>query len=149
MSVAEALIGVAILSLLIAVFAPAAIQRQIYANELIAVSSLRAIVSSCSAFFSAQRPHRYPARLSDLGAPGEGLLDSGLAAGTKAGYVFSLVSKLGDSELPQCAAEGHPLLYRRQGVRSVFLDQTGRLLAEDVGGRPGHPTMTAWADESL
>jgi hypothetical protein len=146
-AVFEALVVVLGLSLVVALFAPAALRRQILANETVAVSALRAIVGACSAFSGTQRPHRYPASLGELAAPEEGLLDARLASGTQAGYQFSLIPETETSADGACVAEAHPVLYRRQGVHSLYLDQSGRLLAEDIGGFPGHAAMQPWDGE--
>jgi hypothetical protein len=147
LSVIEAIFAFSVLSVLIAVFAPAALRKQIYTNETIAVTGLRAIVNSCAAFYGSQKPHHYPTRLAELGPPDENLLDQNLAAGTKGGYVFSFVAPENDDGTAGCAAEAHPMLYRRQGVRSFFLDASGRLLADDTGGAPGRLGMQEWESE--
>jgi type II secretory pathway pseudopilin PulG len=38
-------------------------------------------------------------------------------------------------------AEAHPIEYRRTGIRSFFIDETGILLGGDNGGKPGTPDL--------
>ena len=147
LSVAEFVLVLAILTVVIAVFAPATLRKRIYAHEALAAGGLSAIARACADYRSTSNPPAYPRKLSDLVSGDALLLDQELAAGAKSGYLFTLSAETGTDTPARFTAEAHPIVYRREGVRSFFIDQSGQLLAEDIGGFPGHAAMPAF--ESL
>jgi hypothetical protein len=142
-------ITLVLLTAFIGIFIPAALLKRIRHDEAVAVGGLKAIYTASAAFYNSVEPGRYPTGLQDLGGPDQPHLDASLAAGIKAGYRFTLVGEAGADGSASFTAEAHPTLYRRLGVRSFYIDETGRLLGEDIGGFAGHRAMSAWDEPGL
>jgi hypothetical protein len=140
-SVPELILFLAVLSVVIGLFVPAGMRKRILLNEAIAVGALKAIHSASAAFYTTTVPNRYPTTLNELTAGDGPYLDGSLASGLKAGYTFSVGAEHRAEAPTGFSAEAHPVWYRRQGVRSFYIDETGRLLAEDIGGFPGNASM--------
>lgn len=141
LSLAEVLMAMAVLSLGIAIFAPASIQKRMSADEAAALGGLKAIFNAAAAFSSLGETHRYPSSLAELRRAEEAYLDPELASGLKAGYRFTLAADPKIDGPAGFTAEAHPTAYRRSGVRSFFIDESGRVRAEDIGGFPGRLSM--------
>ena len=95
-SLLEMLIIVAIILVIAALAAPNLLRSKMSANEASAVSSLRTLNSACVSYSATWTG--FPLALSYLGpgkpptATAADLIDSVLAAGTKAGYTITYVS---------------------------------------------------------
>ncbi len=98
-SLIELLIVVAIILIIAAIALPNMMRARISANEASAVASLRTISTAETTYASTYPDTGYTCSLTDLGPPasgspitssGAGILDSVLASGQKAGYIFNL-----------------------------------------------------------
>lgn len=103
------------------------------ANEGSALSSLRTL-HAAEATYQATRGQGQFGTLNQLAA--EGLIDSKLASGTKNGYNFTIELTTTDDNYPGFAVVGVPVTYRKTGVRSFFVDETGVIRAGDNSGGP-------------
>lgn len=68
------------------------------------------------------------------------LLDSALGSGVKSGYIFEMTAGCAepDSQSFHCwSATAYPVTYKGKGTASFYIDQTGIIRAEDIGGYPG------------
>lgn len=140
-ALADLLLGLAILTMFIAIFAPAALQKRIAAHEAVALGGMKSLFEATAAFRSVGEEQRYPVDLAELRAAEEPYLEPQLASGFKAGYTFTYKADSRTEIAAGFTAEAHPTVYRREGVRSYFIDESGRLRAEDIGGFAGHRDM--------
>src|SRR5450755_3013504 len=121
-SLIELLIVVAIILIIAAIAIPNFVHARIAANEASAVSSIHGINTSEIAYSSANPLIGYSVLLSDLGPAGGGYIDSVLAGGTKAGYIFTYAQVAG------APAQGYtinadPVSRSVTGQRSFYSDQ--------------------------
>ena len=103
------------------------------ANEGSAQASLRTL-HSAEATYQATRGEGQFGTLSQLAA--EGLIDAKLATGTKNGYNFTIELTTNEMNYPGFSVVGVPLTYRKTGIRSFFIDETGVIRAGDNAGGP-------------
>ena len=104
----------------------------IAANEISAIASLRQIFTSQAVYQSTAGNGDY-GRLEELHK--EGLLDIVLAAGRKNGYRFKIrVEKTSSESRSFFEAVAVPAIYKKTGVRSFFVDDSGVIRAADNGG---------------
>ena len=98
-SLIELLIVIAIILVIAAIAIPNMMRARISANEASAVASLRTISTAETTYASTYPTVGYTCTLSELGPPpsgtamsssAAGILDSVLASGQKAGYIFGL-----------------------------------------------------------
>ena len=131
----EIMVVVSILALLAVISIPMMLRNQINANETIAISSCRTIVSACQSFYTYNMPRMYPTDLSILGAAtetGPAFLDNALASGTKSGYNFTY-----NRTSPFAfTLNADPQLPGRTGNRYFYSDETSRITARE-GGQAG------------
>ena len=103
------------------------------ANEGSAQSSLRTL-HSAEATYQATRGQGKFGTLNELAA--EGLIDAKLATGMKNGYVFTVEVTTTEEDYPGFTVVGVPETYRKTGVRSFYIDETGVIRAGDNHGAP-------------
>ena len=103
------------------------------ANEGSAMASLRTLASA-EATYQSTRGNGNFGTLKELAA--EGLIDSNLASGTKNGYNFTVELTTTDESYPGFAVVGVPVTYRKTGVRSFYIDESGIIRAGDNSGGP-------------
>jgi prepilin-type N-terminal cleavage/methylation domain-containing protein len=137
----EIMVVVSILALLAAISIPMMLRNQINANETVAISSCRTIVSACQGFYAYSMPRAYPADLSVLGTAteaGPAFIDSALASGAKSGYDF-IYSRTSDFTFTLNADPQSP---GRTGNRYFYSDETGIITAREGGqAGPGDPII--------
>jgi type IV pilus assembly protein PilA len=129
-SLLEILIVVAIILTIAALAIPGLLRSKISANEASAVSSLRTLNSACVSYSATWTG--FPLALSYLGpgkpptAKAADLIDSVLAAGTKAGYTMTYVSgpPIG-GQVRTYSLSASPSVVNQTGSRYFFTDQTG------------------------
>jgi type IV pilus assembly protein PilA len=141
----ELLIVVAIILIIAAIAIPNLMRSRMLADEAAAVGDMRTIFTAATTY-SATYSNGFPPSLADLGPPPGGgdnatcdyanLIDSGLAAGRKSGYVFTYT---GSNPLPSaaqgCAKAGFnsytinadPITRGQTGQRSFFDDPSGTI----------------------
>ncbi len=103
------------------------------ANEGSAMSTLRTL-HAAEATYQATRGQGQFGTLNELAA--EGLIDAKLASGTKNGYTFTIELTTTEDDYPGFAVVGVPVTYRKTGLRSFYIDETGVIRAGDNSGGP-------------
>ena len=136
-SLLEILIIVAIILTIAALAVPNLLRSKMSANEASAVSSLRTLNSACVSYSATWTG--FPLALSYLGpgkpptATAADLIDSVLAAGTKAGYTITYVSgpPIG-GQVQTYTLSASPSVLGQTGSRYFFTDQTG-VIRQNMG----------------
>jgi prepilin-type N-terminal cleavage/methylation domain-containing protein len=131
----EIMVVISILALLAAISIPMMLRNQINANETVAISSCRTIVSACQSFYSYNMPRIYPEDLATLGTAGPlgpAFIDNVLASGAKSGYDFTYSR----TSPVTFTLNADPQVPGRTGVRYFYSDETGRITAKE-GGQAG------------
>jgi len=141
-SLIELLIVVAIILIIAAIAIPNLVRSKMSANETSAVWSLKALNSVCLIYSTAYGG--YPPTLATLAPPTTGtsaspanadLIDSVLAAGSKAGYSFTYlaVDVNGDGKMDTYTIVAEPVTRGVTGQRGFFTDQAGVVRANPMG----------------
>ena len=136
----EIMVVVSILALLAAIAIPMMLRNQLNANETIAISSCKTIVSACHSYYAYSMPRTYPASLSVLADEIEGpaYIDSKLASGVKSGYGFTYTR----TSPVSFTVNADPQFPGRTGNRYFYADETGRITAKEGGAAgPGDPSI--------
>jgi type II secretory pathway pseudopilin PulG len=135
------MVVVSIIALLAALSISMMLRNRITANETVAITSCRTIVSACQSYYANIIPHQYPATLAILGAAGPtgpAYIDTALASRNKSGYVFTyqLITPV------SFVLNADPQVVNRTGNRYFYSDETGRITArEDGQAGPGDPAI--------
>lgn len=146
----ELLIVVAIIGLIAAISIPSLLRSRMTANELSAIGSMKTICGGQTDYFNnSDRPQKFAANLDLLGtgtgAGGIPFIDSELVTGLKSGYTFNIEPGpiLASGMIVTWSATCWPLVYQTTGSRSFYMDQTGIIRAEDIGGVQGTSTLSS------
>lgn len=131
-SLIELLIVVAIILIIAAIAIPNLLKSRIAANQASAVGSLRTINTGEIEYASTYNTGFSPT-LAALGPPASGtdtasaagVIDSVLAAGTKAGYTFAYSTTAVSSRYDTYTLNGNPVTVGTTGTNYYFTDQTG------------------------
>ena len=116
---------------IIAVAVPPLLRARATANEASTISALRTIVGANTDYNNNAIPHTYASSLADLGD--SDLIDEILAGdGARKGYNFTY--KL--LKPHEYIVEAIPGNYRRTGVKSFYVDESGVICCGDNGGEP-------------
>ena len=130
-SLIELLIVVAIILIIAAIAIPNLIKSKMAANEASAVGSVRTINTGEVNYAAACPAVGFSASLLELNtgaacAGGTGIIDPVLAAGAKAGYVFTYATVAGADGLNDTYTQtGVPATVGTTGQRGFYSDQTG------------------------
>ena len=143
----ELLIVVAIIGIIAAIAIPSLLRSRMSANEAAAIGGCKTIAAGQTDYNNNSVPHTYTGVLGDLGtgagAGGVRFIDPALAGGTKSGYTYNnipgVVSSDGSIWSWSCAA--WPITYQSTGIRSFYVDESGVVRGEDIGGGEGVVTM--------
>jgi prepilin-type N-terminal cleavage/methylation domain-containing protein len=142
----ELLIVVAIIGIIAAIAIPSLLRSRMSANEASASGALKTIAAAQTDYNNNSSPHSFSTSLDNLKtgtlAGGVRYIDDALGNGQKSGYTFNMVgggsnAVSGGTAYFAWSAESHPIVYRRTGIRSFFIDETGILLGSDIGGIAG------------
>ena len=133
----EMLIVVTVILIIAALAVPNLLRSKMSANEASTVSSLRTLNSACVSYSATWTG--FPLALSYLGpgkpstATAADLVDSVLAAGTKAGYTITYVSgpPIG-GQVRTYTLSANPSVVGQTGSRYFFTDQTG-VIRQNMG----------------
>ena len=136
-SLIELLIVVAIILIIAAIAIPNLIRSKMSANEASAVASLRTINTSCVEYSTTYNVG-YPGSLVNLGTSGAAssasadLIDSVLAGGVKAGYLFTYTAGTADASgsINAYTITAVPSVPGATGQRTFFTDQTNVIRAD-------------------
>lgn len=132
----EILVVIGIISVLAGLAIPAMLRAKINANELAAITALRAISSGCQCYYGDVLPHTYPPDLPTLSTVIPGYIDSALGNAvddehSKQGYYFdySLISR------EEFAVIAWPSLFGRTGSRNFFVNELGNITYTSENGQ--------------
>ena len=100
------------------------------ANEGSTIQALRQVSSAEATYFSV---HGTYGTLEELA--NEQLINRGIAAGTRYGYLFKIVSNSNSEKPTGFQLVAVPITYPNSGRRSFYLDETGVIRAADARGR--------------
>jgi prepilin-type N-terminal cleavage/methylation domain-containing protein len=143
-SLIELLISLSIIGILAVIAVPILLQQRITANQTSAVGGLKTLIAAQTDYFNQTIPHNFAGQLATLGAGETPYIDQALAKGLKHSYAYSMAAQEPDVALGTNAlwsAEAHPTLYRRVGILSFYVDETGLVRGQDILGQPGHGNM--------
>ena len=145
-SLIELLIVVSVVGIIAAIAIPSVLRARMTANGASAAGALKTIAAAQTAYFNNTTKHTFASTLNQLGpgssVMGQNYLPNSVADGLKDGYIFVLGAGAETAGVYYAwSAEAHPYLYRRTGVRSFYIDETGILLGNDVGGGLGTHIM--------
>ena len=143
-SLIELLIVVSVILIIGAIAVPNFLRAKLAANEASAVSSCRT-VNTAEFTFMAFYQQGYTSTLAQLGPPAGGpatsaaadLIDAGLAAGQRSGYLFSYTpGGLKDTVYTSYAFQASPAISNNTGTHYFFTDPSG-VIRQNVGGPAG------------
>jgi len=143
-SLIELLIVVSVILIIAAIAVPNFFRARLAANEASAVSSCRT-VNTAEFTFMAFYQQGYTSTLGQLGPPTSGpatsaaadLIDTGLAAGQRSGYLFSYTaSGLVDNRYTSYQFRANPAIPYNTGTRYFFTDPSG-VIRQNLGGPAG------------
>ncbi len=135
-SLIELLIVVAIIGIIAAIAVPNLLQSKAAANEALAISAIRNIVTSQITYSATVGSGSYAADLTTMGPTVARLIDAVLASGTKDGYTFSSTGS--GSTFTVNAAPNSP---GSTGTRYFFADESGviRYSTSSAAGTADNP----------
>lgn len=141
-SLIELLIVVSVIGIIAAIAIPSVLRARMTANGASAAGALKTIAAAQTAYFNNTTKHTFASTLTELGPGssvlGQNYLPNSVADGLKDGYIFELGAGAQTGGIYYAwSAEAHPYLYKRTGVRSFYIDETGILLGNDMGGSRG------------
>ncbi len=143
-SLIELLIVVSVILIIAAIAVPNFFRAKLAANEASAVSSCRT-VNTAEFTFMAFYQKGYTSTLGQLGPPTGGpatsaaadLIDTGLAAGQRSGYLFSYTpSGLVDNRYTSYQFRANPAIPDNTGTRYFSTDPSG-VIRQNLGGPAG------------
>ena len=147
-SLLELLIVVAIILIIASVSVPNLLRARMAANDVAAVTSLRALNTACFMYLTAYGG--YPPTLTSLGSPPGGsltsataadLIDSVLASGSKSGYTFTYTAGAAvGGQISTYTVVADPITRGATGQRGFFTDQTGAIRANPTGTADANST---------
>ena len=135
-SLIEIMVVVVIIALLAGLSISMMLRNRVNTNEVVAITSCRTLVSACQSYYTSIVPHQYPPDLAVLGVAGPtgpSYIDTALASGNKAGYIY--IYQL--TTPASFALNANPQVPGRTGERYFYSDETGRTTA--VKGSPAGP----------
>jgi prepilin-type N-terminal cleavage/methylation domain-containing protein len=142
----ELLIVVAIIGIIAAIAIPSLLRSRMSANEASASGALKTIAAAQTDYNNNSSPHSFSNTLEKLrsgtAAGGVRYIDDQLGNAQKSGYNFTLTAGAPtNNAFFAWSAEAHPIVFKRTGVRSFYIDETGILLGSDMGGAAGASSM--------
>jgi prepilin-type N-terminal cleavage/methylation domain-containing protein len=142
-SLIELLVSLSIIGVLTVIAIPILLQQRIVANHTAAVGGLKTILAAEIDHFNNSVPHNFTDDLRSLGEGVTPFIDKGLASGLKHDYAYSLGAQTPDATGSNAlwSAEAHPTVYRRVGIFSFYVDESGLIRGQDILGAPGHRNM--------
>jgi type IV pilus assembly protein PilA len=138
----ELLIVVAIIGIIAAIAIPSLLRSRMSANEAAAVASCKTIAAAETDYNNNSVPHTYTDSMANLGSgAGAGnvsFMDTALASQLKSGYTFTLVSgNVVAGSAWAWSAAAWPVSFSSTGVRSFYIDESGVIRGQDIGGGVG------------
>jgi len=127
-SLIEIMVVVVIIALLAGLSISMMLRNRVNTNEVVAITSCKTIVSACQSYYTSVIPHQYPSSLATLGIvgpTGPSYIDTSLASGNKAGYIYTYQLTTPVS----FTLNANPQVPGRTGERYFYSDETGRITA--------------------
>ncbi len=124
----EIMVTVSIIALLAGLSISMMLRNRLNTNEVVAITSCKTIVSTCQSYYTSTIPHQYPPSLAALGVAGPtgpSYIDTALASGNKAGYLYAYQLTTPVS----FTLNANPQVPGRTGERYFYCDETGRITA--------------------
>jgi hypothetical protein len=148
LAMAGLILGIAGL-LVSAAFIPSIFQPRISQNEASMIGGLKTIAAAEVDELNNSLPHSYWGDLSCLSHgywEGIRFLDPALRQGLKSGYTFDLkggapINGPNGLQIWTWSATAWPVTYKFTGVRTGYIDETGVVRAENIGGGKGDIRM--------
>jgi type IV pilus assembly protein PilA len=116
----EIMVVVALIAVLASIGLTNFIRVKSNANETIALSSLKTVITSAVSFRSVNST--YPQDLTSLSSATPAYIDPLLGSGRKNGYDFTIVGTVDSNNFLVTA---RPVVYGVSGARSFYVDQSG------------------------
>ena len=142
----ELMIVVAIISIIASIGIPALLAVKVQANEASAIASVKTIATSQGGFIASaarddngdgQADYASLTQLGDANLTGEPFIDSGLATGTKQGYLFSIFVTPGTAVVaPTYQVWAVPADITKTGIRKFYVDEEGVIKYTADGTNP-------------
>ena len=144
----ELLIVVAIIGIIAAIAIPSLLRSRMSANEAAAIGGCKTIAAGQTDYNNNSAPHTYTDSLANLGtglgAGGVRFIDPNLANGLKSGYTYiNIGGSVVAGSMWTWSSSAWPVTYQSTGVRSFYVDESGIVRGEDVGGGIGTVSMPA------
>ena len=138
----ELLIVVAIIGIIAAIAIPNLLRSRMSANEAAAQGASKTIAAGQTDYNNNTNPHTFADQIPDLADPVDAgavpFIDGALGTCIKSGYTFSLqVGAFNAGGYWAWSACAWPLAYRSTGVRSFYIDESGVVRSQDIGGTCG------------
>jgi len=117
-------------------------------NETAAIGALKTMAAAQTDYHNNSQPHTYTGILQCLGsgngAGGVAFVDPVLARGRKSGYTYNLHSGPSITQsIATWSATAWPIVYQSTGIRSFYIDDSGVIRGEDIGGGMAFITVKA------
>lgn len=145
----ELMIVVAIIAIVASIGIPALLATRMQANEASAIASIKTIATSQGGFLASalrddnadgQADYATLFQLGDSTLSGEAFVDSGLATGTKQGYLFTIFVTPGTAVVaPAYQAWAVPADITKTGLRKFYINEEG-VIRFTVDGTNPDPT---------
>ena len=150
----ELVIVLAIILIIVSLAIPGVTSAKMHANEASAIASIRAIQTAQASYQTTYGTQGYASSLANLGGSesctpspeAACLLDEGLASGTKAGYIFSVVAGHPvNGANTTYVASAAPTAYNHSGVRRFCSTKRTRFAGTRTpkAARPHRPRKSA------
>ena len=131
-SLIEIMVVVVIIALLAGLSISMMLRNRVNTNEVVAVTACKTVVSACQSYYTSVVPHQYPPSLAVLGisgTSGPAYIDTALASGNRAGYIYTYQLTTPVSFV----LNADPQVPGRTGERYFYCDETGRITAAKGG----------------
>lgn len=127
----EILVVVGVLIIIMTLALPTFLRARMNANEAIAMTSCRAIVTGCQSYYAYTVPHEYPSQLVELTSPisNPPYINSVLASGLHRGYKFEYSSPDENSFIITASPEVEGIT----GTKYFTVDETGSIQVGEGG----------------
>jgi type IV pilus assembly protein PilA len=126
--------GIPIILIIAAIAIPNLLRARMAANESSAVASVRTLVTAEITYSSSHPDKGFTCYLGDLS--GDGLIDSGLASGTKSGYKFDLLNcspEAAGGANTKFQVVAHPVTQDQTGIRAFCSDESNVIKVDPSG----------------
>lgn len=128
------IVAIPMILIIAAIAIPNLLRAKIAANESSAIASIRSLFAAEISYQTAHADAGFTCSLSDLAAAG--LIDSGLASGSRTGYVFELRNCSAETEggpISKFQLTATPFKHNQSGVRAFCGDESAVIRMDGTG----------------